>query len=125
MAKGYVECLGVLAERTEVIHAIVRTGDWDSLLSALEERRALIDQIDALPMEAKVLESEAVVEATRILERVEAEHGQILEMLQVAVVSLREDLEESDRVRTSVAAYGRSMSTFTQTPIARFVDKQK
>jgi hypothetical protein len=125
LVKSYVECLDLLAERTEGIHAIVRTGDWDSLLGALKERQALIDQIDALPMEARELETEALAEASWILERVDAEDRQMLEKLQAAVVSIREDLEASDRVRTSVAAYGRSLSPSTQIPTARFVDKQK
>lgn len=125
MAKGYVECLDLLVERTEAVHAIARSGDWDSLLSALEERRVLIDQIDALPVEARELESEALAQAGRILEQVEAEHTQIAETLQAAALSLRGDLEASDRVRTSVAAYSRSLNPYTQIPTTRFVDKQK
>jgi len=125
LARSYVECLDLLAEQTEAIHAIARVGDWDNLLQALEERRALIDQIDALPMQAKELDAEALVHATSFLERVESEHKEIVEKLQAAAVSIREDLEASDRVRASVAAYGRTSSAITQTQTARFVDKHK
>jgi len=125
LAKGYIESLETLAERTETVHTIAQEGHWESLLSALADRQTIMDAIDALPSEALDLGAKDLVTASQILERVEAQHRQIVKIMQASAVALREELEAGDRVRTSAAAYGRNMSTSTQAEIARFMDKQK
>lgn len=121
----YMECLKALALKTEEIQACAAGGDWDGLLLRLEERQDLMNRVDALPQEARVLTAEERSTAGHLLDALTEQDHETTRLVSQVFAATRAEIEKGHSVRTTVTAYRKSAQYRAPGITARFVDTQR
>ncbi|HLN64535.1 MAG TPA: flagellar protein FliT [Symbiobacteriaceae bacterium] len=124
-APSYLSLLRDLHALTAAIGTAAAGGLWPDLLGLLEQRQAVMDQIDALPDAARVLPEAERQEAARLLEGVAEADRRSMASVDSSMAAIRPELQAGEAARTTISAYQRSARVPTQLAPARFVDKQR
>lgn len=123
----YMGCLRALSEQTDTLRRAAETEDWDSLLSGLDLRQNLIEQIDQMPEETRKMTGGDRAEALRILESLVERDREITQMITAAISSTRIAMDDLHLAQTTLNAYRRTSAAQPAAVAAgaRFVDKQR
>lgn len=124
-APSYPSLVRDLHALTASIGTAAAAGSGPDLLALLEQRQAVMDQIDALPDAARVLPESERQEAARLLEAVAEADRRSMASVDSTMAAIRPELQAGEAARTTISAYQRSTRGPTQLAPARFVDKQR
>jgi len=121
----YFEYLQTLADKTDEIRTAAERGDWDAMLASLQERLALMAELDRMPADTRHLSGEDRLQAARILENLVEQDQQITQKINVAMAETRNSLEENSLARVTLSAYQKTARTYPPAMPSRFMDKQR
>jgi hypothetical protein len=121
----YVEALRVLVKRMDQVAEVLAVENWDQLLVLLDDRQALMAQIDSLTDAVSSLSDEDRVIAVALLDRVMAQDQIVMERLTTAMRSTEAELAGTRLSRLTVSAYRKSFRSDGGAPGSRFFDRQR
>lgn len=121
----YLSLVRDLHAFTAALGTAVAAGSGPDLLGLLEQRQAIMDQIDALPEAARALSEAERQEAAHLLAAVAEADRRSMASVDSTMAAIRPELQAGEAARTTISAYQRSTRVPTQLAPARFVDKQR
>lgn len=122
----YVVALRALIKGMNQVTEALVAEEWDQLLLLLDERQALMTQIDRLGTGAvSSLSDEERHSAVSLLDLVLAQDQIVLERLATAMRSTEAELTGTRLSRMTVTAYRKSLRSNGGAPSARFFDRQR
>lgn len=120
----YMDCLTALLALMDEVERAAGAGDWDLVLTQLEERRELMEQMDQLRENGQLSPAERDRSA-QWLRDLALRDQKVSERLQAALTVIREQIEQSAEAEESLKAYRRMLGSGSSGTRPRFVDKQR
>jgi hypothetical protein len=121
----YLTLIQELAEVTLALKEATASKAWDNLLPLLEQRQAVIDQVEALPTEAMPATEQERQEALSLLKAIAESDQQNTAILEASMEAIRPELQAGQATRSTISAYQRTGRVPRELVPARFVDKQR
>lgn len=120
----YLEQIARLESLTVEVTEAVTAGDWDLVLSLLEQRAQVMSAADGLTAEHRVLSEPDRGRAQAALSRLLALDEELMSELRTVAAATRQAIEESARARSTASVYQKVGTALSEPQQARFVDKQ-
>lgn len=121
----YTVALRQLLRHTESLQAAAQVSDWEAVVRLLEERQALMAEVDGLAAAETPLPEGAQAAARGMLERIQAADGMMAEQVAAALNATRDEAAENRLAHTTAAAYRKSSLAAPPGQQARFVDRHR
>lgn len=119
----YLACVRAMAAKTQQVQAALAAGDWEQILSCLDERQVLMSRADAMPDAAR--RPEEAAEAAQLMRVVLDQDRAMARGIQTILQATRGEMEQSQFARQTVSAYRKTAVPNPMALPARFVDQQR